>query len=79
MRCHFHATAGVGAAQDEVVIAVLSLAAGVPESQGCDGALQSLVQGRRVPLGGPAPPQSSLPLPKHSENCPLGLESWLRG
>lgn len=42
MSCHFHATAGVGATQDKMVITVFGLAAGVPESQACDGALESL-------------------------------------
>lgn len=39
MICHFHAAAGVGATQDKVAVLVFSLAAGVPESQACDGAL----------------------------------------
>lgn len=43
--CHFHATAGVGAAQDKLVISVLSLAAGVREGQACDAAPQSLGRG----------------------------------
>lgn len=43
--CHFHATAGVGATQDKLVICVLGLAAGVPEGQARDGAPQSLEQG----------------------------------
>lgn len=42
---HYHATAGVAAAQDKLVISVLSLAAGVPEGQARDGAPQSLGQG----------------------------------
>lgn len=79
MGCHFHAAAGVGATQDKMVVTVFSLAAGVPESQACDGALESLAQGRRVSPGGPAFPQASLSLQKHCKNCSPGLERELSG
>lgn len=74
MSCHFHATAGVGATQDKMVITVFGLAAGVPESQACDGALESLTQGRSTWSGGPAFPQTSLSLLKRCKYCSPGLE-----
>jgi hypothetical protein len=58
-----------------MVVSVFSLAAGVPESQACDGALESLTQGRRAESsGGPAFPQASLSLLKHCKYRSWGLE-----
>lgn len=81
---HLHATAGVGAAQDELISAVLRLAAGVPEGQAGDGALESLGQGgwhcqeAQAPWGLPLTPSTKLcswlAVPQPRPSAPLLCE-----